>query len=142
MSDATILPMRRRADIVELHLPDEIVVPVDVDVVEQLSFPDLEFGPAGTALMSIDDRFRRFHRDNPHVYVHLRNYALDLVRAGRTRVSIGMLFEVLRWSALKVRPDGDYKLNNDYRSRYARLLADTVPELADVFEMRRLAAPK
>lgn len=107
---------------------------------EQLAFPDLEPAPAGTALLSIDQRFARFHADNPHVYAELRRLALELVSQGHRRIGIGMLTEVLRWSAMRTRGDDAYKINNDYRSRYARLLADHEPALADVFEMRRLSA--
>lgn len=140
MSDAPIVPINRsRPPLLPFGVPDipDGAVAVVPDVAEQLSFPDLVAPPLDAAL-TIDERFAVFHRANPHVYVHLRNDALDLVRRGRTRVSMKMLFEVLRWSALKVRPDGDYKLNNDYTSRYARLLSDTVTELTGVFAFRTL----
>lgn len=105
---------------------------------EQLAFPDLTRAPVGTALLSIEQRFARFHADNPHVYLELRRLALDLVRRGHQRIGIGMLTEVLRWSAMTTRGDDAYKINNDYRALYARLLADNEPALADVFEFRRL----
>lgn len=108
---------------------------------EQLALPDLVASPAGTSLLPIQQRFARFHADNPHVYEELRRMALDLIGQGHRRLSIDMLYQVLRWSALRTRSDDSgYKLNDHYRSRYARLLADSVPELADAFELRRLTA--
>lgn len=104
----------------------------------QLTLDDL-VSPNTPPNATIAENFAAFHEANPHIYRELRRLALDLHARGRKRISIGMLFEVLRWSALRTRPDiGDYKLNNNYRSRYARLLADTNPALADAFELRTL----
>lgn len=88
---------------------------------------------------SIEERFETFHGDNPWVYDSLRLLALDMVRKGHKRVGLKMLFEVLRWQYARatVSTDG-LKLNNDFTSRYARLLAEREPELADAFETRAL----
>lgn len=92
-----------------------------------------EYEPTAT----LSERFDAFHQLNPHVYDALRDLALDLVDRGHTRIGIKMLFEVLRWSAMRTSGE-EWKLNNNFHSRYARLLADTCWQLADVFEMRRL----
>ncbi len=85
-------------------------------------------------------RFREYHAENPAIYAGLRRYALDAVRAGRTRLSINRLFERLRWDT-EVEGKGDpFKLNNTFRAHYARLLMDQEPALAGVFETRRSAA--
>lgn len=91
---------------------------------------------------SIQAQFEEFHAANPWVYNVLRKLALDLVAHGRRRIGIGMLFEVMRWHhhLSTVDPDSDFKLNNNYRSRYARLLMAQEPELVDVFEIRGLRA--
>lgn len=109
------------------------------DVVEQLAFPDLVL-PDIERDATIQERFAAFHAANPHVYDRLRRLALELVRAGHKRIGIGMLFEVVRWSAMTTRGDDVYKLNNNHRSRYARLLVDNEPELATAFELRDLRA--
>jgi len=88
---------------------------------------------------SIAEAFETFHEANPWVYDRLRVLALDLVRSGKTRVGIGMLWEVLRWQyARATTTDDGLRLNNNHRSRYARMLADREPELAEAFETRRL----
>ncbi|MCP4448536.1 MAG: hypothetical protein GY811_24845 [Myxococcales bacterium] len=46
-----------------------------------------------------------------------------------------MLFEYLRVSSLRT-SGRDFKLNNSYTSRYARLIVDREPDLADLFELR------
>lgn len=89
---------------------------------------------------TIQERFEAFHQANPHVYQRLRELALDLTAHGHRRIGIGMLFEVLRWQAMIVTEGDDYRLNNNHRSRYARMLAAQEPALADVFETRELKA--
>lgn len=90
---------------------------------------------------SIEAAFRRFHRENPHVYDGLVELARGWQeRRGDAKLGIGMLFEVLRWQiALRTRND-DFRLNNNYRSYYARMMMAREPELAGIFELRRLNA--
>lgn len=89
--------------------------------------------------MSLQDDFERFHAANPHVYKELARLARQAVARGRTRVGIGMLWEVLRWYFwLETKGDVEFKLNNNYRSRYARLLMNQEPDLRGLFEVRGL----
>ncbi len=87
--------------------------------------------------MTLDQQFAEFHEQNPHVYEMLRRLALDAARHGR-RLGIAMLFEVLRWQyAMGTNdPSSEFKLNNNYRAFYARLLMEKEPELQDYFETR------
>lgn len=91
---------------------------------------------------TIDERFTAFHQANPWVYTALVRLARSMHDRGHSRVGVGMLFEVLRWnwSLHTIDASSDWKLNNDYRSRYARLIAAQEPDLADVFELRKLTA--
>lgn len=85
---------------------------------------------------TLAEQFRAFHEANPEVYEELRDLALGLRRRGRTRYGIASLFEVLRWQrALKTQGDV-FKLNNNYRAFYARLLMEREPDLAGFFETR------
>lgn len=86
------------------------------------------------------ERFDRFHELNPHVYEALRVLARDLVRAGRQRLGINMLVEVLRWQRMLRTEGDDYKLNNNYAPFYARKLMADDPYLAGVFETRKAYA--
>lgn len=57
-------------------------------------------------------------------------------------MGIAMLWERMRWE-LTVETDSvdlgdDFKLNNNYRSRYARLIMNNEPDLAGFFDIRRL----
>jgi hypothetical protein len=88
----------------------------------------------------LDEQFAEFHRLNPHVYNNLRTLAFRMVRAGRRHVGIKLLFERLRWeySVRTSHREEEYAMNNNYTSRYARLLMDQEIELRGVFEVRRL----
>ena len=87
--------------------------------------------------LPLDEQFKAFHAANPHVYEHLRTLALNARRKDIT-VGIAMLFEVLRWQYLMATSDAssEFKLNNNYRAFYARLLMEQEPELAGYFETR------
>ena len=88
----------------------------------------------------IEERFRLFHEANPQVYRELRRLALPLAHAGRKHLGIKMLWENLRYQYALTTDDGEYKLNNNYTSRYARLLMEREPDLAGLFETRDLRA--
>lgn len=89
---------------------------------------------------TIDERFRAFHAANPHVFDLLVILARRMTARGG-RVGIKACWERLRWE-YRERVEGDdwAWLNNDYTSRYARLIAETCPDLADAFEVRALRA--
>jgi len=93
---------------------------------------------------SIEWRFEAFHGRHPEVYDELVVLAYRAYGAGRRRIGIGMLFEVLRWEwTLAGLPDAaeQWKLNNNYRSRYARLIMVDHPQLDGLFEVRELQTP-
>jgi hypothetical protein len=62
--------------------------------------------------------------------------------AGHRRVGVAMCFEYLRYEyGLRTEHAGNpWKLDNSLRSRYARAIATSVPDLADAFELRELRA--
>lgn len=88
---------------------------------------------------TIQQQFLRFHSENPGVYLQLRDLAVAYRRAG-IRAGVGHLFEIVRYKAFLQTSGDAFKLNNNYRSRYARLLMRDEPELAGYFETRRLTA--
>jgi len=92
---------------------------------------------------SIQTKFEHFHQRNPRVYTELVKLARRAKARGRNRIGISQLFEVLRWEwSMAGLPDGHefYKLNNNYRSRYARLIMEQEPDLAGIFKLRGLTA--
>lgn len=91
---------------------------------------------------SIDDGFAAFHARNPHVYAALVRLARRALVNGHAAVGMKHLWEVMRWelhtSTVRGPADDDFRLNNNWTSRYARLIASEHPELACLFEFRRL----
>jgi len=88
---------------------------------------------------SFDERFAEFHEQNPLVYQELLRLARQAKDIGIRKLGIRMLWEVMRWNFLirTARPDGDFKLNDHYHSRYARMLNEE-PDLKGSFELREL----
>ena len=83
--------------------------------------------------------FEKFHTENPHVYQMLVKLARQVRDAGRTRYGIEGLFARLRWHYdFEARTDDEFKLNNNFRSRYARLLMEREEDLEGVFSVREL----
>lgn len=81
-------------------------------------------------------KFLKFHRNNPEVYFELKNLAFDMLESGLTKYSISGLFEVLRFNKhLKTR-GSDFKLSNNHRAYYSRLLMKKEPELKGFFNTR------
>ncbi|MFJ3248441.1 hypothetical protein [Streptomyces sp. NPDC086782] len=96
--------------------------------------------PAICPGQSIQERFEAFHALNPWVLRHLKALAADCVAKGFRRVGIGMLFELLRWRYGEATHGDAFRLNNNFRSRYVRLLIERHPEWARLFETRALRA--
>jgi hypothetical protein len=89
---------------------------------------------------TIDAQFIEFHRTNPHVYLTLVRFAREARCAGQARIGIKALWERMRWELFVTKRDDDFKLNNNFTSRYARLIAQNESDLASLFEIRRLRA--
>lgn len=89
---------------------------------------------------TIQQRFESFHAKNPWVYKVLVNNTRMWVNRGHKRIGIKMLAEVLRWQYGMATVGDDFKLNNNFTSRYVRLIIAEHPEFADVFETRVLRA--
>lgn len=84
--------------------------------------------------------FQAFHAQNPHVYRALVELARAAKEKGKLEVGIGMLWEVLRWRLFFETSDPSFKLNNNHRSRYARLIMAQEQDLAGIFEVRVLTS--
>jgi hypothetical protein len=92
------------------------------------------------AYFSIQARFEDFDRKHPEVCRRLVRLAFELKERGFKRCGMKFLFERLRWFYWVERGDADFKLNNDFHSRYARKIMAEFPELQGFFEVRELKA--
>ncbi|MFJ8430404.1 hypothetical protein ACIQ9P_03770 [Kitasatospora sp. NPDC094019] len=88
---------------------------------------------------TIQQRFEQFHDLNPWVLAELERLTAECIEARFSKISIGMLFELVRYSYGRATlAADDFRLNNDFRSRYARLLIEAHPEWAPHIEVRAL----
>lgn len=87
------------------------------------------------------EQFEQFHADNPRVYTVLVGLAREWVRrTGQHKLGIATLFERARWEIAIATNDPDFKLNNNYRAYYARLIMLQESDLQGMFELRQSAA--
>ena len=104
---------------------------------------ELEFTPVlpEPKEVGIYARFLKFHANNPEVYNNLvrlarefRSQSFNLNR----KMSISMLIEVLRWNYFIEVDQGEeeFKLSNDFRAPYARLIMQQEQDLTDAFNTR------
>lgn len=86
---------------------------------------------------TLPERFEAFHAENPRVYTTLVRLAREWKQhTGRHKLGIATLYERARWDIALATKDPSYKLNNDYRAFYARLIMQHEPDLAGMFDLR------
>jgi hypothetical protein len=86
----------------------------------------------------LEQAFWKFHQANPHVYTVLVSLARRYRRRHpAARLGIGMLYEVARWRMIMGTDSEDgFKLSNNHRAFYARLIMRDEPDLAEAFETK------
>ena len=91
---------------------------------------------------SITARFKKFHAANPNVYDSLVTLARQFrSRRPDAKLGIAMLYEVLRWNFyISTDSDEPYKLTNDFKAFYARMIMDQEEDLAGVFQIKKSVA--
>lgn len=81
--------------------------------------------------------FNDFHSANPHVYAALVKLARKAKSLGAMKIGIEYIFNIARWELmLATKSDDDFKLNNNYKSRYSRLIMKQEGDLKDFFTTR------
>lgn len=86
----------------------------------------------------LDARFKAFVDQNPGVVKLFTAFAVEAKMAGRTRIGAKAIAERCRWEVAITTQGDTFKINNSYVSRLARLVAQERPDLAPLFETRRL----
>lgn len=86
------------------------------------------------------EAFWGFHTENPIVFDLFRAFSEDLLRAGRAQYGSKAIMERIRWHiTVEVKGGDEFKINNNYSSCYARLLALVDPRFQTFFQMRSSA---
>lgn len=80
--------------------------------------------------------FKKFHRDNPHVYPLFKKFSYEARTSGRKHFGIAFICERIRWY-IEIETKGDsFKVNNNHKSCYARLLMIEDPAFIFFFQRR------
>lgn len=90
--------------------------------------------------MSIDADFIQFHQTHPKVYAEFVRRAREIKARGLTHYSADVILAIVRWHTdITGRDVEPFKINNNYSSRYARMLMREYPaEFAGFFSTRVL----
>jgi len=85
-------------------------------------------------------KFELFNELNPKIYKKLVQMARQLKRRGVKSAGIKMLWENLRWKYYSTTrdPNSKFKIDNNYHSRYARLIMNQEKRLSGFFKTRKL----
>jgi hypothetical protein len=89
---------------------------------------------------SIQSQFDRFHEQNPHVLQEFVKLARRMKHMGFRHYGMHALMQITRWHIQIKTNDPHFKINNNYSSRYARLIVEQYPEFEGFFQMRSLTA--
>jgi hypothetical protein len=89
---------------------------------------------------TIQERFDRFDAAHADVYALFKQFATQLLAAGRERYSADAILQRVRWhyATSGVEEATGLKLNDQYSSRYARKLMREDGRFVGFFELRRL----
>lgn len=108
----------------------------------QGSLFDVAMAPTVTPTVAreatIDERCDAFIRANPHVWKTFVRISLEMKRRGMPQWSSKAVFEVMRYMATLQSVGENFKLPNEYTSRFSRKAMTEVPELAGFFVVRPL----
>jgi len=90
------------------------------------------------AKKNLNDAFDDYHRENPLVYIAFRRSAVQLMNAGHTHFGAKCIMEYIRFHTAVTGKDS-FKINNNYTSRYVRLLEKERPEFIGFFAKRTIS---
>ena len=92
---------------------------------------------------TIAERFTAWIEAHPQVFELFKQYATEAMAAGQRRYSADALVQRIRWhlTVETVPTDGtEFKINDHYSSRLARMLVEAEPKFEGFFELRQLRA--
>ena len=87
---------------------------------------------------SIEEGFNKFNKENPHIYNAFEEQAFKAIERGRKKISSKLIINWIRWNETLRSSDKNFKINDAYQSRYARLFIQNHPKYENVFELRKL----
>ena len=92
------------------------------------------------AKRNLNDAFDDYHRDNPQVFEAFKAASVKLKQNGRKHFGAKCIIEYIRFQTAIADKTGrdKFKINNNYTSRYVRLLERERPEFVGFFAKRTI----
>ena len=113
--------------------------PYKLDLIDHALQLKLNMEP--TPESKLEKQFWAFHKAHPYVYDHLVKFAMQWRDRNRSkRCGIAMLYERARWELSMGAWAGagyTYKLNNNHKAFYARMMMKDYPDLRNIFSTRK-----
>jgi hypothetical protein len=91
---------------------------------------------------TLADRFNEYDTSNPHVWELFKQFTRDAYKAGHGRFSAQAIIERIRWKTSVETRGGEFKINNDFASFYARKFHRENPHLDGFFRTRHSSADR
>ena len=70
--------------------------------------------------MNNTEAFKKFDRNNPHVWKLFTDIVIKHINSGHNRGSVEFIFNIMRWEHDMETTDPFYKINNNHKPYYAR----------------------
>lgn len=86
------------------------------------------------------EQFAEFHKENPEVYEALCTLARRVKARGFKQYGIAGIYEVLRYNRALATNGEPFKLSNNYKAYYSRLIMEQEPDLEGFFTTREMTA--
>lgn len=86
-------------------------------------------------------RFKKFHAENPHIFIEFKRLAKQMLTSGRKKYSARTIFEVMRWDYDIKTKHEEFKISNDFIPIYVRLLIYNHKEFLNFFSLKGLDQP-
>lgn len=84
------------------------------------------------------DKYKEWDAANPQFYPLFCRFTEQLLNRGHRNIGVALIFERIRWESM-IRTEGEpFKLNNNYRSIYARRFMRDFPAYEGCFRLRSL----
>ena len=83
-------------------------------------------------------KFFKFHAENPELFELYKKFSNDVLKSGRKRYGIASITERIRWHYAIETTGDDFKINNNHKSCYVRLLIFQDKRFEKLFQLRTL----
>lgn len=100
----------------------------------------IESGPLAGYPRKVYDRFKKYHDVNPKVWKLFVQFARQMKQSGRSTYSAEIIINQIRWHHdIESKGKDVFKINNDFKPMYARMLVHKYPkEFEGFFKFREV----